>query len=58
MDESEKIEAEKLLEEIKISLKDDFVASVRKKGDELVLEFPNGQRFVVTVWEDKFHKTK
>lgn len=56
MDESEKIETQKLLKEIQIVLRDCFVASVRRKGDELVLQFPNGQKFALTVWEDKFAK--
>lgn len=56
MDKSEKIETPKLLQEIKLVLKDFFVASVRRKGDELVLQFPNGQKFVLTVWEDNFAK--
>ncbi len=58
MDANEKIEAPQLLDEIKILLKDDFIASVRKTGDEIAMQFPNGQRFAVTVWEDKFYKTK
>ena len=58
MDEREKIEAQKLLEEIKLALKEVFVASVRSKGDELVIEFPNGQIFALTVCEDKFHRAK
>ena len=49
----EKIQAERLLEEIKVMLKDLFVAAVRKKGDELELKFSNGQSFTVTVWENK-----
>ena len=52
MEQDKRIEAEELLQEIKISLKDDFVASVRKRGDELVLQFTNGQKFAVTVWEE------
>lgn len=56
MKAEERIETEGLLEEIKIALKDIFLATVRKKGDELSMQFPNGQKFVLTVWEDKFDK--
>ena len=56
MDENKRIEAEGLLEEIKIALKDIFLATVRKRGDELFMQFPNGQKFVLTVWEDKFNQ--
>lgn len=48
----EKIQTETLLEEIKAILKDEFVATVRKKGDELEMRFPNKQSFTVTVWEN------
>ncbi|MDE6059605.1 MAG: hypothetical protein K2G44_06185 [Clostridia bacterium] len=50
--------ADELLKQIKPLLKDFFIAKIRKKGDELVIDFPNGQRFILTVWEDKFHKAK
>lgn len=50
--------ADELLKQIKPLLKDFFIAKIRKRGDELVMDFPNGHRFVLTVWEDKFHKVK
>ena len=39
-----------LLEEIRVILKDSFVAQIRKAGDELVLRFPGGKVFRLTVW--------
>lgn len=49
----EVIDAEGLLEEVKIALKDIFVSTVRKKGSEIEMKFPNGQIFTVTLWEEK-----
>ena len=42
--------AELILEELKVILKDSFVATVRKAGDELRLRFPGGELFCLTVW--------
>ncbi len=52
MNENERIQAENLLEEIKVALKDIFLATLRKRGDEIVMQFPNGQKFALTVWEE------
>lgn len=53
MDENERIETENLLEEIKVALKDILVAKVRKRGDEISMQFSNGQKFALTVWEER-----
>ena len=47
----ESVTAELLLEEIKVLLKEYFVAKVRKKGDELELRFLGGEVFLLTVWQ-------
>ena len=49
----ERLETENLLEEIKVAIKDIFVATVRKRGDEISIQFPNGQKFALTVWEER-----
>ena len=49
----EQIKAKELLSEVQIVLKDMFVAIVRKRGDELLLKFPNGQEFTLALWENK-----
>ena len=49
----EQIKVEELLGEVQIALKDLFVALVRKRGDELLLQFPNGQEFTLALWENK-----
>ncbi len=55
MDIKEKIEIDNLLEEIKMALGDEFVAKVRVNRAEkmLTMRFPNGQKFVVAVWEER-----
>lgn len=53
MDEIGKIQVEDLIEEIKTALKDIFIAQTRKYLDEIHLKFPNGQKFIVAVWEEK-----
>ena len=49
----EKIEAKDLLQEIKLAVKDLFVAKLHQTGDEVSLTFSNGQRFILTLWEEK-----
>ena len=53
MDNTEKIKAEDLAEELKIAIKDIFVAQTRKYLDEIHMKFPNGQKFTIAVWENK-----
>ncbi len=53
MDETERIQPQMLLEEIRIALKDIFIATFRKLEDELLIKFPNGQTFTLAVWENK-----
>ncbi len=48
--------AEEILEEIRLLLKDTFIATVRKRGDELELRFPGGERFTVAVWRNNAEK--
>ena len=48
--------AEEILEEIRLLLKDTFIATVRKRGDELELRFPGGERFTVAVWSNNAEK--
>lgn len=48
----EKIESKDLLSEVQAALKDLFVAVVRKRDDELIINFPNGQKFTLAVWEN------
>lgn len=55
MEDVKEIELEGLLEQIKLALADEFVAKIRANNEEkmLTMRFPNGQKFVVAVWEDK-----
>ena len=48
----DKIEIENLIQEIQVALKDIFVAQIRKRGAELEIEFVNGQRFTLTLFEN------
>lgn len=48
----EKIQTQELLSEVHAALKDVFVAVVRKRDDELILNFPNGQKFTLALWEN------
>lgn len=48
----EKIERNELLGEVQAALKDLFVAVVRKRDDELIISFPNGQKFTLAIWEN------
>lgn len=50
---SEKLEAEIVLREIKIALHDVFIAKLRQKDDAIEMRFPSGQTFVVSVREEK-----
>ena len=47
-----KLSAELLLEELRVLIKEEFIAVVRKKGDELELRFPNGERYSLTIWKN------
>lgn len=49
----EQIKSEDLLQEVQMAIKDLFVATVRKREDELFIKFPNGQQFTLTLWENK-----
>lgn len=53
MEEKERIEAGALLEEIKIAIKDIFIAKVHKNEDGLQIKFPNEQVFTLALWENK-----
>ena len=44
--------SEMLLEQIRIILKDELVATVRKAADELKISFPGGEVFRLTVWRE------
>ena len=50
-EEKQKLSAEELLEEIRILCKESFIATVRKKGDEIELKFPGGETFLLTLWK-------
>lgn len=49
----EKIAVDELLDQVKLALSDEFVARARINHAEkmLTLRFPNGQKFIVAVWE-------
>lgn len=49
----EKIEAKDLLQEIKLAIKDLFVAKMHQTEDEVSLAFPNGRRFILALWEER-----
>lgn len=53
MEEKERIAADALLAEIKIAIKDTFIAAVRKSEDGLQIKFPNGQTFTLALWENQ-----
>ena len=50
------VSEELLLEEIRIILKDYFVASIRKAGDELRIRFAGGETYCLTVWKQTSQK--
>ncbi len=47
----EKIQVNELVEEMKVALRDEFVAQVTAEGAEITLRFANGQAFRVRVEE-------
>ena len=49
-EEKRKLTAEEILEEIRILCKESFIATVRKKGDEIELKFPGGETVLLTLW--------
>lgn len=55
---SEELTEELLLEEIRIILKDYFVASIRKAGDELRIRFAGGETYCLTVWKQSSQKRR
>ena len=46
------ISAEELLKIVKVVLKDELAAVIRKRGDELTITFPGGERFSLTLWKE------
>lgn len=52
------VSEELLLEEIRIVLKDYFVASIRKAGDELRIRFAGGETYCLTVWKQTSQKRR
>ena len=50
------VSEEMLLEEIRVILKDYFVASIRKAGDELRIRFAGGETYCLTVWKQTSQK--
>ena len=52
------ISEELLLEEIRVILKDYFVATIRKAGDELRMRFAGGETFCLTVWRQSLPKRR
>ena len=46
-----KITLKEVVEQIKIALRDEFVADVQSKGNKVTLIFKNGQKFTVNVEE-------
>ena len=43
------ITAEELPEELRIVIRDEFVAAVQKRGNELMLRFPHGECFALAL---------
>lgn len=52
------VSEELLLEEIRVILKDYFVASIRKAGDELRIRFAGGETYCLTVWKQSSQKRR
>ena len=46
------ISAEELLKIVQVVLKDELAAVIRKRGDELTITFPSGERFARTLWKE------
>ena len=44
--------AEELLKIVQVVLKDELAAVIRKRGDELTITFPGGERFALTLWKE------
>ena len=58
MDNNEKIKKEFLLQEIRIAIKDIFIAEVHRCKDGINLRFPNGQAFELSLWENTSKKSE
>lgn len=43
---------EELLKIVQVVLKDELAAVIRKRGDELTITFPGGERFALTLWKE------
>lgn len=52
MAQNDQIKRENLLDEVQAAIKDIFVATVRKREDEIIIRFPNGQQFTLALWEN------
>ena len=48
-----KIELNELMEQVKVALKDEFVAKIETTENGLTLEFLNGQKFNIRIEETK-----
>ncbi len=46
------LSAEELLNIVHILLKDELTAVIRRRGDELTITFPGGERFALTLWKE------
>ena len=46
------ISAEELLKIVQVVLKDELAAVIRKRGDELTITSPGGERFALTLWKE------
>ena len=46
------ISAEELLKIVQVVLKDELAAVIRKRGDELTITFPGGERVALTLWKE------
>ena len=46
------ISAEELLKIVQVVLKDELAAVIRKRGDELTITCPGGERFALTLWKE------
>lgn len=44
--------AEELLKIVQVVLKDELAAVIRRRGDELTITFPGGERFALTLWKE------
>ncbi len=55
---NDKIKIENLIMDIRDALQDVLVAKIRKSGTELDMEFINGQRFTLALFENAQKKSK